>query len=108
MPHGVERQNLQRTGSENAGVIDEQIKAGSAKRVGHARGPGFHSLLLSDVADGEADAPAGRLLQILDLHGSERRTEDDVASSGEPKSDIAAKAAAGAGNHGGLTRFLRC
>ena len=40
-----------------------------AQRVGYPCRPGSHSLFLRDVADRQADAPAGGLLQILDLGG---------------------------------------
>ena len=57
MPYGLERQDFQRPWSENASVADQEIKAATAQRVGHAGGPGFHGLLLGDVADGQADRP---------------------------------------------------
>jgi hypothetical protein len=57
MPLGVERQNLQRPGSKNACVVDQEIKADTAQRVGYARSPGSHSVLFGDVADRQADAP---------------------------------------------------
>ena len=103
MPHGVERQNLQRPGSENAGVINEEAQATAALGIGHAGGPRSHSLLFGDVADCEADALAGGLFQIPDLPGVERRTENGVTLGGKPEGDIASKTAAGAGNDSGAT-----
>ena len=108
MPDGVERQNFQRPGREYAGIVDQEIKAAIAKRVGHAGGPGFHSLFLGDVADRQADAAAGRLFQILDLRGRNRGTENDITLGGEPEGDVAAKAAAGAGDRGRLVRISGC
>jgi hypothetical protein len=105
VPHGVERQNFQRPGSKNACVVDEEIKA-AAQRVGYLCRPGSHNLVLRDVADRQADAPAGGLLQILDLGGGEGCTENDVTLVGEPEGDVAAKTASSAGNHGGFARIL--
>jgi hypothetical protein len=107
MPHSVERQNFQRPGSENARVADQKIKAATAQRAGHAGRPGSHSLFLGDVADRQTDTPAGGLLQILDLRGRERRTENDVTLGGEPEGDVAAKPATGASNRRRFAWLLR-
>jgi hypothetical protein len=46
-------------------------------------------LLIGDVADSEADAPAGDVLQIQDLRRGYGRAEDDIAVGGELERDIA-------------------
>src|ERR1700722_8938197 len=108
MPDGVERQNFQRSWGENAGIVDQEIKAATAKRFRHAGGPGFHVLFLGDVADRQADAAAGGLFQLLDLRGRDRGTENDITLGCEPKRDVAAKAAAGAGDRSGPVRSSGC
>jgi hypothetical protein len=78
MPDGVERQNFQWPRGEYACIVDQETKAATAKRLGHAGGPSFHSLLLGDVADRQADAAAGGLFQVLDLRGRDRGTENNI------------------------------
>jgi hypothetical protein len=98
VPDGVERQNLERSWGEDAGVVDQEIQAAITESVRHPGGPGFHGLLFGDVADGEADTPAGDLLQILDLRRGRSRAEDDIAFAGKAERDIAAEATARAGD----------
>ena len=81
--------------------------AAAAKRFRHAGGPGFHGLFLGDVADRQADAAAGGLFQLLDLGGRDRGTENDIALGCEPQRNVAAKAAAGAGDGCGPAGLLR-
>src|SRR4029077_4309663 len=69
---------------ENAGVVDQEIKAAAAQRVGHAGGPRSHGVFPGDVADRQADAAAGGLLQILDFPGRDGRTENDVTLAASP------------------------
>jgi hypothetical protein len=101
VPDGVERQNLERSWGEDTGIVDQEIQAAIAESVRHPAGPGFHGLLFGDVADGQADTPAGDLLQILDLRRADGRAEDDIAFGGKPERDIAAEATARAGDRGG-------
>ena len=108
MPDGVERQNFQRPRGEYACIVDQETKAATAKRLGHAGGPSFHSLLLGDVADRQADAAAGGLFQVLDLRGRDRGTENNITLGREPEGNVAAKAAAGAGDCGGPVRMSGC
>src|SRR5580704_2079794 len=105
MPDGVERQNFQWPRGEYARIVDQEAKAATAKRSRHAGGPGFHGLLLGDVADRQTDAAAGGLFQILDLRGRDRGTENDIALGRETQRNVAAKAAAGAGDRSGLVRM---
>jgi hypothetical protein len=65
------------------------------------------SSLFGDVADRQADAPSGGALQILYLCGGHCRPEYDIAPGSEPERDIAAEAAARAGDCGGATRVFR-
>src|SRR5205807_2641513 len=100
--------DLQRPGSENASVADQEIEAIVAHRVRHTAGPGLHGMLLGDVADGQIDAPSGSILQILDLRCGYGCAEDGIALGGEPECDITTEPAACAGNCSGSAGMLGC
>ena len=108
VPDGVERQNLERSWGEDAGIVDQETQAAITESVRHPAGPGFHGLLFGDVADGQADTPAGDLLQILDLRMGRSRAEDDIAFGGKPERDIAAEATARASDRGRAARMFGC
>jgi hypothetical protein len=59
----VERQQFNRTWGEDAGIVDQQIKARVAERIGHAIRPGLHGLRFGDIANGQTHPPARSLLQ---------------------------------------------
>jgi len=85
-------------GVEDTRVADQEIETRVAALFGDASSPGVDSRLLEYVADRQADVAIGSGLEVVDLVGGHRRSENDIAFAGEAERDVAAQAAPGAGD----------
>src|SRR5258708_34104473 len=66
VPNGIERQNLQGTGSQDSGIVDEKVKSASSAGCNLA-GPTPNRGGVWDVADGQRYRSTGRPLEVFAL-----------------------------------------
>src|SRR4029077_19155328 len=102
---GVEWERLDRSRSQDSGVIDQKAEAAICLRS-YGTSPALDCALVGDIATGQRNCAAGGLLEVIDFLWCDRSSKDAVAFCSETKRNISPKPTTGAGNRGNTTGLL--